>query len=112
MEINTKFQIKISPFENWLDWFLLEEDKQKGVHKTLLKIFAGDLFLGQIKIPINFCEVKCNTVINVTKSVSLDHIRMTIEEMNIFREKKLDRLVRMKNGDTLQLEYVLNIGYA
>ncbi len=110
MEINTDFKIKVSPFNDYRDWFLLEKDKPDEVYKTVLKIFAGELFLGQVKVPINFHEVKCNTVINVTESISLDYIRMTIDEMNIFREKKLDRPVHVKNGDTLNMEYVFTMG--
>lgn len=110
MEINTNFKIKVSPFNDYRDWFLLKKDKEWGVHRTLLKVFIGDMLVGQIEIPINFCEIKCNTVISASKTFSFDYIRMTIEEMNIFRKKDMNN-VRIHNGDTLTLDYVFTMGY-
>ena len=46
-------EIRDTMFDDWRDWFIIENKQQTPVYETKLRIYIEDLFVKEILIPIN-----------------------------------------------------------
>ena len=111
MKVSRKTKITIAPFNNWKDWFLLEKDKTKNVHKTPYKIFCGSILIDEGLVPINFESISCEFKIEYESVIptSIDHMLILIPEMNLKKKSDVRGGGLVSKGDTINSDFTFTI---
>lgn len=111
LNISSEVNVKISPFDDWRDWFLVEEDKKRGVHQTIVNLYIDNMILvARSEVPINFSSIKFNVKIKPVVNMYVSKLIVEIPEMNISRERKFDRYVYVRPGDTVSFDFTIIYG--
>lgn len=108
--VKSDVKIRTSPFHDWRDWFLNEDDKINEVYKTKMSLYIDEHFLiTETMIPINFENINFKIQLKPDKLMTISTLYAEIPEMNIYREKKFNNIL-VGPSNTVNFEYNFAIG--
>lgn len=109
--INSEVSVESFIFNDWRDWFLTEEDK-KISSLVLVNLYVDDnILVGRnLAIPRNFSNLDFVIVLEPIKNITISKIILEISEMEVLEERKLDRSVYTRPGDTININFQISHG--
>lgn len=88
-------------FENWRDWFLLEEDKEKGI----LELLVNDEKVIEKKVINNFSSLRCKLrIINFVGKFRSVGAKFTSSSVNFRRTTVFNEII-VTEGSTISIDY-------
>ena len=89
-----------SMFDDWRDWFILENKQESSVYETKLRIYIEDSFVKEMLIPINLKTLSTKFNLSIKLPICINEMKYIIPEMSILRCVKFDMPRRVAQGDT------------
>lgn len=97
-----------SIFDDWRDWFILENKQPPTVYETVLKIYIENYFVKEILIPINLKTLATTFDIFIKQPITIKQVKYIIPEMSILRIITLENPLNCSMGDSCTLNTELN----